>query len=337
METAEKKENKILKITFKVLKITILVIFSLIFITVAGIKVYSLMLSDEEILELDDSTRAELDGNFIQLNKGYTNYELAGNKTDQAVVFVHGFFMPSFIWDANFYVFADSGFNVLRYDNYGRGYSDRPETEYSTDLYTEQLYELLMKMDVNTPVDLIGSSHGGLIVMAFTEKYPEMVRKVVLVNPAGFTYSDSEIEFGRFIYSLVSAVGIPKIIMNEDTLTGFYEYIKEKRNIEESALNSNFERAVEQLKYKGLRNSVYSFVNNFEGHVKDIYENVAKMDKDILLVWGEKDLGIPISTANAIIDTIPEINYIFLPEDGHTPHVSNPDEFNRIVINFLNK
>lgn len=335
METDEKKEYKITKTVLKILKITLIIFFSLIFIVLTGIKVYSMMLDEEEVLELNDRTRAELDGNFIQLSNGYTNYELAGSENGQPAVFVHGFFIPSFIWDSNFYVFADSGFRVLRYDNFGRGYSDRPDTDYSTSLYTEQLHELITKLNLNTPVNLIGSSQGGLIVMAFTEKYPELVHKIVLVNPAGFGYKDSEIQFGKFVYSFISAIGIPKIIINEGTLTAFYDTIKHERSINGSMQNANIEKVLEQLKYKGLRNSVYSFVENFEGHVKEIYENVALMNKDILLVWGEKDPGIPISTAFKIIESIPGITYYFLPDDGHTPHVSNPDEFNRIVIDFL--
>ncbi len=337
MKNTANKENKVLKIILKILKYTGLITLSLIFIVLFGVKVYSVIIPEPEVIELDDEVRSILSGDFKLLNNGYTNYELSGPVDGQAVVLVHGFFMPSFVWDLNFNVFADSGFRVLKYDNFGRGYSDRPETDYNIDLYTDQLYELLEELNINTPVDLIGSSHGGLIIMAFAEKYPELVRKLVLVNPVGFTFTESQLQFGKIIYFFMSAIGIPKIIINNNTLTGFYENVRQRSNINSSILNTNFGKLLEQLQYKGLRHAVYSAVQNLEGNVKKIYENVAGMGKEMLLVWGEKDLGIPLSSANEIIATIPDINYHFLPNDGHTPHVSNPEEFNELVIEFLNE
>jgi pimeloyl-ACP methyl ester carboxylesterase len=38
---------------------------------------------------------------------------------------------------------ANAGYRVLRYDQYGRGLSDRPNIEYTADVYDRQLGELL--------------------------------------------------------------------------------------------------------------------------------------------------------------------------------------------------
>jgi len=43
-----------------------------------------------------------------------------------AVALVHGFSVPYYVWDPTAPELARAGFRVLRYDLYGRGYSDRP-------------------------------------------------------------------------------------------------------------------------------------------------------------------------------------------------------------------
>ena len=331
------KEESIVKKLLKILKITGILILSAIFLLLLGIKVYSLILEESEIIELNNEIRENLEGNFILLSDGYTNYELIGPENGQTVVLIHGFFIPSSVWDLNIDNVADSGFRVLRYDTFGRGYSDRPDVEYDTELYTRQLYDLIDKLNLNAPIDLIGSSHGGMIIMAFTEKYPELVRRLVLVNPAGFTFTEAQLQFGKIVNTFTSAIGIQKIIMNEKTLRDIFKNISEEPNESSSTIYNNFDKILEQLKYKGLRNAVYSAVRNLESNAKEVYEDVANTNKDIMLIWGEQDKGIPLSTAYEIIDTIPDIKYRFLKDDGHTPHVTNPEVFNNIVIDFLSK
>ena len=80
-----------------------------------------------ETEELNDTVRANTPGSFVLLSDGYTHYELGGDENGEPVVLVHGFSVPYFIWDPTFDFLTKSGFRVLRYDLFGRGYSDRPE------------------------------------------------------------------------------------------------------------------------------------------------------------------------------------------------------------------
>ena len=83
--------------------------------------------SDPERLELDDSVRRSAPGQFARLIDGYTHYEIGGPPDGQAVVLAAGATVPYYIWDPTFAALTGAGFRVLRYDYYGRGFSDRPE------------------------------------------------------------------------------------------------------------------------------------------------------------------------------------------------------------------
>lgn len=61
------------------------------------------------------------------------------------VVLIHGLSTPSLIWKDVAHTLADSGYRVLLYDLYGRGYTEAPKTEYNAALYSTQL-ALLMQV-----------------------------------------------------------------------------------------------------------------------------------------------------------------------------------------------
>jgi hypothetical protein len=83
-------------------------------------------LADPEHRALDDAARAEVPGRYVRLTDGVTHYETAGPDTGRVVVLAAGFSVPAYIRDSLYQRLADSGFRVVRYDYYGRGWSDRP-------------------------------------------------------------------------------------------------------------------------------------------------------------------------------------------------------------------
>ena len=57
------------------------------------------LLPDLETKTLDDPTRRQLGGSFMQLSDGYTHYRLEGPVEGPPVVLIHGFSSPLFNWD----------------------------------------------------------------------------------------------------------------------------------------------------------------------------------------------------------------------------------------------
>lgn len=142
--------------------------------------------SDRELLMLDAGARTSAPGKFVKLSDGLVHYELGGPEGGRTVVLVHGFSVPYYLWDPTFRALTEAGFRVLRYDLFGRGFSDRPDVTYDGELYRRQLVELLDALQIRGKVDLMGSSMGGPIVAGFGCKHPERVRTVSLFGP-GFS------------------------------------------------------------------------------------------------------------------------------------------------------
>src|SRR5436190_18671571 len=106
----------------------------------------------DETKELNEETRSSAGGSFIQLPGGITHYEMSdsshllegeGPEARSPIVLIHGFSVPYFIYDHTFEFLSRSGFHILRYDLFGRGFSDRPHAPYNLDLFVQQLADLL--------------------------------------------------------------------------------------------------------------------------------------------------------------------------------------------------
>ncbi|KAF8632813.1 hypothetical protein AX15_001674 [Amanita polypyramis BW_CC] len=128
-------------------------------------------------------------------------YWLLGPKEGQKVVLIHGLSIPAIIWRDVAPSLSTSGYRVLLYDLYGRGYSDAPQTTYNTDLYTTQLALLMQYLKWDKAI-VVGVSMGGGIAAAFTSQYPYLVDdRVVLIASAGIMESSDISRTAKFMSS----------------------------------------------------------------------------------------------------------------------------------------
>ncbi len=245
----------------------------------------------DETKELNDLTRKEASGSFIQLSDGFTHYELSNPEAENTVVLVHGFSVPYFIYDPTFEFLTQSGFRVVRYDLFGRGFSDRPETRYNIDLFVRQLGDLLDALHFTQPVTLVGLSTGGPITTVFTARSPERVNKLVLIDPIGA----NRLPFER-ILKLAAMPIVGETIMGWIGINGMYKIIAsdflDRRLVEEFQ-----PRYIIQMHYKGFKRAILSTIrNHMLDSFMDDYQRVGKMDIPVLLFWGRNDPTVPFQS-----------------------------------------
>src|SRR5690606_36912038 len=78
-----------------------------------------------------------------------------------------------------------AGYRVLAFDNYRRGFSDRPDAIYDADLTDGLITELLVKLELGEPAHFVGYSMGGAAAVIFAARHPDRVRSLTLIAPAG--------------------------------------------------------------------------------------------------------------------------------------------------------
>ncbi len=275
---------------------------------------------------LDAATRANAPGDFVTLDDGVTHYEIAGPDTGRVALLVHGFSVPSYIWDSTFYALAAAGHRVVRFDTFGRGWSDRPDAAYDGDFFDAQLRGLLDSLRITEPVDLFGLSFGGFISAHFTATHPERVRTLVLVDP-----STSQMRLPRLIAAPVvgpylwQVKGVPSMPAGQPI-----DFLHPER------FPGWAERYEPQMEYRGFGRALRrSILSQKDADYPAMYAAIAKAGTPVLLVWGKQDVTLPFRNAENVTRVITAAEFFPVDSSGHLPHLEQTQLFNARVFSFL--
>jgi pimeloyl-ACP methyl ester carboxylesterase len=280
-----------------------------------------------ERMTLDDAERQRAPGQFVQLGDGMTHYRVSGPEDGQRVVLVHGFSVPSYIWDSTTTALNAAGFRVARYDILGRGFSDRPDVPYNLDLFDRQLQQLLDSLGWREPVDVVGLSMGGAVSGTFAGRHRERVRSLVLIDPIAERADPvpAMFRFPLFGPMLWQTLVVPT--MDDGQLTDF---------VEPARWPDWTARYRDQMQYRGFGRALRSTLTGLSMVSLDtVYARVGSSGIPVLLIWGKEDKTVPIEQAEIVRRSIPATQYHPIDSAGHLPHMERGDVVNPLLIDFL--
>ena len=271
---------------------------------------------------------------LVQGNLYYRWYE-PEISNNEIVVLVHGFSTPHFVWDGMKEFLVDAGYKVLVYDHFGRGFSERPSVVYDQDLYVESLKGLLDYQNISQSVHLVGYSMGGPVVGYFTQQYPDLVKSISFIAPAGFMKEDS-----------VSRIAVMPVVGDWFwQVFGKWLYFREVRNEATSSDNSvalpqsEFVKKYSvQMKYKGLIEALLSTVRNFNFfNAKRMFDKVGDLKIPTITIWGTDDGVVPFAGSSELMQSIPHSELKIINEGKHDIAYANPSIVGNTILEFLDK
>ena len=285
--------------------------------------------ADPEKLEIDQAVRSRVSGQFIRLEDGFTHFELGGPEHAPIVVLAAGLSVPYYIWDPTYSALVSAGFRVLRYDYYGRGFSDRPDIVYTQASYVHQLAGLLDALSAGDPVDLIGLSFGGSVITSFADRYPDRVRSLVYVDPSFRTpYEISLVERMPALWNYLTAVFEER--WWADAQPGDF-YHPER-------FPDWADRYQVQGRYRGFRRAQYSTaVANAALDQQPELKRVGAHPRPVLVIWGKQDESVPIELSTALLQAMPRAKLVPVEDAGHLPHFEQPEVVNTVLVGFLRR
>ncbi|MEO8471351.1 MAG: alpha/beta hydrolase [Chryseolinea sp.] len=282
--------------------------------------------ADVETIDKNNAFRVKIKtGNFIKLSDGFTYYEYENMDADTVLVMVHGFSVPSYIWDSTYQAAIKRGYGALRYDTYGRGNSDNPDVVYDVALFSNQLKELLDVLKIKRKINLLGLSNGGRTISAFAFQYPERIMNLIYVDAAGFetitdtlsnrpTVSDEEIQSFKTQRYPTMAVG---------QMGDFYDSTPFK------GWNKKYE---EVMKYRGFVRALISTTKNTT-NLKNEQRRIAGSGIPVFAIWGQYDAVVKLADIRAnMMERIPSVKLFIVPKAGHLPHMEQPEVFDSILF-----
>jgi pimeloyl-ACP methyl ester carboxylesterase len=282
------------------------------------------LVRDLEHAPLDASARRQAPGQFVTLSHGIVHVRIAGPEQGRPVVLVHGFSVPSYVFDKTSADLAAAGFRVIRFDLYGRGWSDRPDVDYDRRLFADQLVELMDTLRIPT-ADLLGLSMGGAVVGRFAAEHPERVRSLVLVAPLTRPVDISVMAWPGVGEWLLRTWYLPKLASSQ---------LEDFPHPERMA--GWAERFQPQMRYDGFGHAILSTMRHLssESSVPD-FQKIGENGLPVLLVWGDHDTTVPYQQHADVQRAIPQAQLVRMPDLGHLTVVEDPAATDPYIAAFL--
>ncbi|MCG6901436.1 MAG: alpha/beta hydrolase [Rhodobacter sp.] len=271
--------------------------------------------------EMDASARGMAPGKFAELSDGLTHYRWDGPADGPVLVCIHGLTTPGYVWDRLVPLLAEAGFRVLRYDLYGRGFSDRPRGAQTRAFFIRQLRELLQHQGVDRGITLFGYSMGGSIATVFAAAEPDRIDRLILLAPAGMIHVPGKLaelacRFPLLGDWLMLAFGgaqlrrgahaqpgppdvVAGIAARQDIETGFRGYLP-------AVLSSSRNMLAESL--------------------KEDHRALAAIGLPVVAIWGQDDSVIPITALGRLTEWNRNVSHATIAGAGHGLAFTHPVE-----------
>ena len=259
------------------------------------------------------------------------NYVQRGDGTP--VVMIHGVAASLHDWDDLIPMLAQNGYASYALDLLGHGDSPKPKTRaYHIDWVFEHFLHWITSLHLTEPAILIGHSLGGYIALEYARRFSAWTRGLVLVSPF---YSRLQLPpLLRRSYSNRNLRGVIAEKMPQWMFRAIIDVTSRAMGHSAGALHSLPEhiRAQTALDYTRTAPGVYNIPNVLGDQTKYL----SSISLPTLVVWGSQDQTLAPASFPKLVDALPRAEGRTIPA-GHVPHQSNADEFNGMVLEFLNR
>lgn len=256
----------------------------------------------------------------------------------KTIILIHGLgsYLPA--WKNNIPELSKH-YRVIAIDLPGYGKSSKAPHSGMMTYYAGVVKDFINTLGLESVI-LGGHSMGGQISMVTALYHPEKVEKLILAAPAGFErFTEGEKEWFRGVMTVrgVMLTSVEDIISN--LAYNFYdlpddaEFMITDRIAMRSAEDFNA--------------YAYAVVQSVNGMVDEAtIDHLHKIEQPALIIFGENDNLIPNrflnpgftrDIAKAGAEKIPDNELHMVPKTGHFVQFEASEEFNRLVIDFVEK
>ncbi len=278
---------------------------------------------------------ADPDSRFIEIGGVNVHYKQAGSG-GMPIILLHGFGASLFSWHAVMEPLSKYG-TVVAYDRPAFGLTERPmpgewqgTSPYGPEAQVDMLIGLMDRMGFDKAI-LVGNSAGGTIATLAALRHPERVEALILVDPAlggqsGPTawlrplMGTPQMErMGVLIARQLAGSGddIIRTAWHDPskippaTIAGYHKPLQAK----------NWDRALWQFTVASTP--------------LDLASQLEKIETRTLVITGDDDRIVPTVQTVNLAPRFPHGTLKVITQAGHLPHEERPDEFMRVVGEFL--
>lgn len=263
---------------------------------------------------------------LAELNGFRLSYESHG--AGDPLILIPGFASGAWTWFGQVEDLAKN-FQVVTFDPRGIGQSKANENDLrnlSMKTFVADVAGLLDHLKIEK-AHVLGASFGGFVAQEFALRFPERLKKLILVctTAGGQGHVAPEPEILRsFAPDPSRPLGerIRKFFRPAFT-DGFHA---RHADTVEKVCRLREENEVAEPTYQAQLQAAFSF---------DLENEISRIKNETLVVTGDQDNLVPAENSINLAKKMPNATLKIIENGSHLIFVENPDEFNRIVSGFL--
>ena len=266
---------------------------------------------------------------FIEINEMQVHFRDEGEGFP--IVLVHGTASSLHTWDAWTNELKKTN-RVIRMDLPAFGITGpNKNADYSIESYTTFLHSFVEKLNLEK-FHLAGNSLGGNIVWNYAAEHPAKVEKLILVDasglptnkepPAIFKMAKTPVLRSLFLYvtpKMLITKNIKEVYADDDKVTDELVTRYHKMALRAGNRQAFIDRAKTDFKLDAKINT----------------DRLKSIQTPTLLIWGAKDLWIPLDNGKRMNRILVNSKLEVLENSGHVPMEENPKESLELLKNFL--
>lgn len=266
---------------------------------------------------------------FIEIDEVNVHYRDEGEGFP--IVLIHGTAASLHTWDAWTDVLIKTN-RVIRMDLPAFGITGpNKNADYSIEAYTTFLHSFLEKLKLEK-FHLAGNSLGGNIAWNYTADYPSKVEKLILVDASGLPTNKSQPAIFKMaktpILNSLFLYITPRFLIKKN----IEEVYEDDSKITDELINRYHKMA---LRVGNRKAFIDRAKTDFKLDTQVNLEKLKSIQTPTLLIWGAKDLWIPIANGIRMNEILVNSKLEVLENSGHVPMEENPRESLKLMNDFL--
>lgn len=253
------------------------------------------------------------------------------------LILIHGAGAKKETWIAQKEAFSRE-FKTITIDLRGTGKSDRPDFPYTMEMFANDIKGFMDNLKIKK-AHIAGRSMGGMIAQHFALMYPQYIDKLILITTSPRFPDEKGID--SMIQTSIQALEKSKVepVKTYWEQTRFFFHQKFRKEMESnpnkkfygiwSSMDLINENSINPPRTQDIRNKW----NSIKHH--DTFNRLNEIKHKTLLIAASHDRLTPKMSMEQMHEIIPNSQLKIIQKSGHFCHLSNVNEFNQIMLEFL--
>ncbi len=287
---------------------------------------------------------SRLHSGFVQVGRLRIHHTYGG-RGRPPVLLIHGLGSSGYIeWRFNLPALARRH-RIFAPDLPGFGRSEKPRARYGIPYFARTIDRYMDRVGLASAI-VVGTSLGGRIALELALEFPRRVSRLVLVNALGLGRPQVQL-----VYGLVTLPKIGEALMRvaRTALDAAPAAVIRRVAGRYVGASSDLQRTMDDSYLDDMREmySAEGYADAYLGTIRslvhpnallgahDLSPRLPRIKVPTLFIWGADDPLFPLEHATRAHASLPGSRLAVIEGAGHTPQTERPDEFNRVLGNFI--